>query len=321
MHQTRGFPAPSSPWEGGGAAECAVRGFRGTRGFAYRQHGCVDVQLSGQQDEDPGPFRGSAPAEQQRFPGELWPPVLVIGIELNVADRPVEQAPRPLPGVLGVAARPTRDVPQPYSFPQGEPVEAGILHLVQVLDLRQFSQRLRQRRHQRIEPPILRRLLRANPPVEPVDNLAKHFRLRPGCQQGIDTAVRLIRFRVFQRFEPFGNLPDDVGRVELFQAVEVIQRVGEQLLAVLFRPGGTGRTARHGRLCRVAAPLAAGQQRQQRQANEKPSPLPTNLRLAAEEAYGEKTLTYGLQLAVSCLSSSASTTRRIASRRRSNPAN
>ena len=160
-----------------------------------------------------------------------------VGFELDVADRPVEEALGPLQVVQGVAARPEADVPQPHGLLQGVAVETGELHAVQVLDLRQVGQRLRQRGEHRIELPVGRRLLRADPLVEPVDDLPEHLRLGPGRQQGVEL-IGLRRFGLLLRIEPLEDLLEGVGRVELFEPIEVVDRVGEQFVAVLARRRG-----------------------------------------------------------------------------------
>ncbi len=110
---------------------------------------------------------------------------------------------RPGPGRPRHRPAPEADVVKPGRLLHSEAVEVRELHLAEVLDLRQLGQRLGQRGRHRIELPIGRRLLCANPLVELIDDLPEHLRLRPHRQQGVD---RLVGLRRSFRVQPLENL-------------------------------------------------------------------------------------------------------------------
>ena len=177
-------------------------------------------------------------AHKAAFPRETRNSVWVVGFKLDVADRPIEKALGPLHVVDQVASRPVGDVPEPQSLLQGIAVEAGELHLAKVLDLRHLQQWFRQRGDHRVEFPVGRRRLRANPLIESVNDLSEHFRLRPGRQQRIEMLAGLIvGLGLIPRIEPADYLLDDVGRIELLEAIEIVDGQLEQLLVILAREG------------------------------------------------------------------------------------
>ena len=76
-----------------------------------------EPQLPRHQRKDPGPLLGGAVAVDQRFPRTIRQG-RAVGVELNVADDPIEQRRCPRHVVEAVALRPAADVAEPDRFLQ-----------------------------------------------------------------------------------------------------------------------------------------------------------------------------------------------------------